>query len=353
VTHAPKILSRNLILVSVSTLLLSLAPLNSGVAAGTATETACSQPTTAPKDLGTLVVAGRVENAAAIVWGSEQGCFKKYGLDIKNSIVASTPLAVAGLVSNSFDLIASTPSILIQAMTNGDFPVRIIAPRFGYTASEISRAKQDPLYPGELLMEVGLIVRNDSKIKTFKDLQNRKVGLSTLQSSSHAGVLLGVKAQRGDPSSVQIVVVPSAQASAALKRKDVDAIAVAEPFASQAITDGGRLIGYPGAYYYKPSPAIVYASSEDIVQKKRQALKAFQKAVLEINRLLNQPQYDSGYRKIYASVAGIDAEAVAKVHLPELMETNVSLAQLHFIPFVLYQLGFTRTKIDISSIVFK
>jgi NitT/TauT family transport system substrate-binding protein len=353
VIFSPQKHVRRLFLVLLPALAISLTSLNSGSAAMSAQEPACTQPATAPKDLGTLVVAGKVDNAPALDWGTQQGCFKKYGLTIKSVIVASSPLAVAGLVSNSYDLIVSPPASLIQLMTNGDFPVRIIAPRFGYTAEEITRARQEPLYSGEMLMEVGLIVRADSKIKTFKDLQNKKVGLPTSQGSIHAGVLLGVKAQRGDPSSVQIVVIPAAQALAAMKRKDIDAIAVSEPFASQAIADGGRLIGYPGAYFYKPSPAIVYASSDVIVQKKRAAMKAFQKATLEINHLLNQPGYDASFRRVYASVNGIDADTAAKVHLPILMESQVSLAQLHFIPYVLNQLGFTRSKVDISTIVFK
>ncbi len=106
---------------------------------------ACTQPTKAPKDLGTLVVAGRAENAPAIQWGSEQGCFKKYGLTVKQELVASAAVSNAGMVSGSYDIIVTNPISVVQLMTNGDFGVKIVAPRYGYTAAQIARAKQEPL----------------------------------------------------------------------------------------------------------------------------------------------------------------------------------------------------------------
>ncbi|MEI9906921.1 MAG: hypothetical protein WDO06_02565 [Actinomycetota bacterium] len=51
-------------------------------------------------------------------------------------------------------------------------------------------------------------------------------------------------------------------------------------------------------------------------------------------------------------MTGVTAEAAAKAVFPTLMERNVSLAEIRYIPLVLYELGFTRTKIDISSIIF-
>jgi NitT/TauT family transport system substrate-binding protein len=317
-----------------------------------AADVSCTQPAKAPKDLGTLVVANKADHASALEWGIQAGCYKKYGLTIKNVLVASNPVAAAGLVSNSYDLIVSAPSSLIQLMGNGDFPVRIIAPRFGYTQADLTRAKQDPLYPGEMILEVGLVVKKDSPIRTWKDLQHRKVGLATIQGPTHAGILLAIKASHGDPSSIQIVILPAAQSSAALQRGDVDAVAVSEPYASQAILDGGRLLGYPGAYFYRPSPANVYATSDAILQKRKAAMRAFQKATLEVNHLLNQPENEASFRKIYAKFTGVDDAAAASAKLPVLRERNVSLAELHFLPSLLYQLGFTRTKVDISSLVF-
>ncbi len=73
--------------------------------------------------------------------------------------------------------------------------------------------------PGELLMEVGLLVKKDSPIKGFKDLEKKKNWDSQhFRESTNAGILLGIKANHGNPSTAQIVVVPSAQASAALQR---------------------------------------------------------------------------------------------------------------------------------------
>ncbi len=139
--HRPLSLTLALFLVTLT--VLSGVPTQSSAA-----DLACAQPAKAPKDLGTLVIANKPDHAPSLQWGIDQGCFKKYGLTVKNEIVASNPVATAGLVSGTYDLIVSSPTQLVQLMTNGDFQVKIIAPRYGYTAAQLARAKQEPLYPG-------------------------------------------------------------------------------------------------------------------------------------------------------------------------------------------------------------
>ncbi|MEI9906923.1 MAG: hypothetical protein WDO06_02575 [Actinomycetota bacterium] len=190
---------------------------------------ACTQPTKAPKDLGTLVVAGRAEKCTGDSMGSEQGCFKKYGLTVKQELVASAAVSNAGMVSGSYDIIVTNPISVVQLMTNGDFGVKIVAPRYGYTAAQIARAKQEPLYPGELLMEVGLLVKKKFADQEFsKILKRKKIGVTTLQGATTRESYLESRQIMEILLWPQVLVLPSAQASAALQRGDVDAIAVAE-----------------------------------------------------------------------------------------------------------------------------
>jgi NitT/TauT family transport system substrate-binding protein len=300
-----------------------------------------------------LIVAGKADQVSDLEWGTQQGCFKKYGLTIKYTLASSNAVAVAGLVSGSFDLIISGPATLIQSIANGSFPMKIVAPRYAYSAEELSRAKQDPLYPGEMLLEAAVIVKKDSPIKSWKDLEKHKVGVPNLQGSTHGGVLMGIRASGGNSSLAEMLVVPAAQGYAALKRGDIDAIALSEPFASQAILDGGRVIGYPGAYFFQSGAAQVYSSSDAIVAKRRDAMLAFQKAILEINRLLNRPENEASRRKIISTVTGVDAATVEKTRLPFLMEKNVTFGEIRYLPKELKDLGFTKSIIALSSILFK
>ena len=313
---------------------------------------ACAQPSKATRDLGTLVLASIPANLPAAQWGIEQGCFKKYGLDIKVNTVASTQIGMAGLVSGSFDLFMNTPSNLILFMANGDFAGKIVAPRHEYSAEELARAKREPLYPGELLLQTVVLVKKDSPIKSWKDLEKSKVAVKSFKGSDHAGILLAMRSIGANAAKTEFLTMADAQMGSALARGDVDAVVPSDPYATQIIGDGARVIGYPSAYYFEAGVAVAYMSSQDIVSKKPAAMRAFQRAVLEINRLLNKAQNDASYRKTIAKVTGITEESAAKLRLPTMSEKNVTFAEIAYIPNKLKSLGFIRSRVNLAPILF-
>lgn len=313
---------------------------------------ACAQPSKATRDLGTLVLASIPANLPAAQWGIEQGCFKKYGLDIKVNTVASTQIGMAGLVSGSFDLFMNTPSNLILFMANGDFAGKIVAPRHEYSAEELARAKREPLYPGELLLQTVVLVKKDSPIKSWKDLEKSKVAVKSFKGSDHAGILLAMRSIGANAAKTEFLTMADAQMGSALARGDVDAVVPSDPYATQIIGDGARVIGYPSAYYFEAGVAVAYMSSQDIVSKKPAAMRAFQRAVLEINRLLNKAQNDASYRKTIAKVTGITEESAAKLRLPTMSEKNATFAEIAYIPNKLKSLGFIRSRVNLAPILF-
>ena len=119
-------------------LLLSLASSAPSFADTTTTTTACVQSPTAPNDLGTLTLASQIAQLPTVEWGIQQGCFKKYGLTIKTVPVATSQIAMAGLVGGTYDLVVNTPTNLLLANGNGNFSGVFVAPRHGYSAEELS-----------------------------------------------------------------------------------------------------------------------------------------------------------------------------------------------------------------------
>ncbi|CAB4739053.1 MAG: transporter substrate-binding domain-containing protein [Actinobacteria bacterium] len=313
----------------------------------------CNQPAKAVKQVGTLVVAGTSAQLTSVEWGNEQGCFKKYGLEVKSISIASTQIGFAGIIGGTYDLVPTTPTNLILAMANGSFDGKIIAPRHEYSAAELERAKKEPFYEGELLLQTVLLVKKDSPIKSWKDLEGRKIGIRTFKSQEQAGVLLAMRTVGANTGKTEFLAMNDAQMSAALARGDVDAVVPSDPYASQIILDGARIIGYPTAYYAEAGVAVAYISSQDAVSKKIQAMKAFQKATLEINHLLNLPQNDASFRKTIAKVTGVSLEAASKTRLPIMMEKNVSFSGIAYIPNKLKSLGFIRSRVNLAPILFK
>jgi phosphoribosyl-dephospho-CoA transferase len=99
--------------------------------------------------------------------------------------------------------------------------------------------------------------------------------------------------------------------------------------------------------------AVAYLSNTDAVKKNTKAMRAFQKATLEINRLLNKSENDAALRKTYMTVTGVTAAAAAKVKLPTMIERNLIAADISYIPSKLFDIGFIREKIKVAPIIFK
>lgn len=335
----------------VSALLLAInstfLPANAaGVAKG------CVQPKVQAIDLGKLIVAGQISQVPSVAWGIQAGCFQKYGITVDYKTVASTQIGMSGLIGGTYDLVLNTPTNLIQIVGNSGLDLKFIAPRHGYSRPELDRAKKEPLYPGELLLQSALIVKKDSPIKSWSDLANKKIAIQSINSADHAGTLLAIKNSGGSSKKTQFVVVPSAQMELTLNKGDVDAVIPNDPFASQILINGGRIIGYPNAYYAEPGAAVVYAALSDNVAKKRLAFKAFQKAVLESNKLMNLPENENSFRDLIATITNVTPQAAAKLRLPVMEEQNLSFSEIAYIPRKLKQVGFTDKRVNLTPLLF-
>jgi NitT/TauT family transport system substrate-binding protein len=338
----------------ISTVLTSIALISGAITAPSEAATiACPAPTTVVKSLGTLRIAGQASQLPGVKWGIDQGCFKKYGLDIQITPVATSQIALAGVVGGSFDVVTTTPINLILANANDNFLGVIVAPRHGYLPEELSRAKVQPFFPNALLLQTALIVGKDSKIPVdgWKQLEGKKVAIQSFLSSDHAGIAVAMAKFGGDFKKTEFLTMTSQQMGDAIAKGDIDAAVINDPYATQAVLAGGKVIGYPNAYFAEPganndaSVAVVYASTKSVTSRKRQAIKAFQRATLEINTLLNNSANDASYRLTIQSVTGATAAAVAKQKLPYLIERNLVPDDISYIPAKLFQIGFIREKI--------
>jgi ABC-type amino acid transport substrate-binding protein len=304
-------------------------------------------------DVGNLVIGASNQNVPTIEWGIRQGCFKKYGLSIKALSVASFPVGIAGLVSKSYDLYATTPVNVIKSVAEGIFPGRFVAAKHGYSESDLLRAKTAPLYPDELLMSTAVVVSKRSGIKTLPDLNGKKVAVLSTQGVDQAGIILALREAGIRKPKIEFLVLSNVQMADALKRGDVDAAVAIDPFATQMIKDGGEVIGYPQAYFQEPGPAIVFMSSAEIVKSKSRAIRAFQKANLEINRLLNKKENEKSLRAVISEVTKVSPDVASKVKLSTMSESDLTISQLSYLPNKLKRVGFMKGRFEIGPIIFR
>lgn len=304
-------------------------------------------------EIGRLTIGASIQNLPSVEWGIRQGCFKKYGLTVKSAPVATFPLGLAGLISKSYDLYGTTPVNFLKAIADGTFKGKIVASKYGYTAPELERVKQEPLYPGELLMGTALIVKKSSNIFSYKDLVGKKIAILSFQGADHAGILLAMRELGIRNPKIEFLAMSNTQMSDVLKNGDVDAVVSADPIASQIIHDFGRLVAYPGIYMQEIGTAFVFITSEETSKEKTLALRAFQKANLEINRLLNKPENEASYRKTLSEVSKVSQEVANKVRITVFSENNVTISQLAYLPSRLKKVGFYKGRFELGPVLFR
>src|SRR5476651_286764 len=109
----------------------------------------------------------------AVYYGVKSGIFKKYGLDVQTSIVASGAAAAAALSGGAADIAYTNILTLIQAHTH-NVPMTFVA-------------------PGNLQLtgksQTDLLVLSDSPIKSGKDLAGKTIGSASLRDINAAASL--------------------------------------------------------------------------------------------------------------------------------------------------------------------
>ena len=202
-------------------------------------------------------------------------------------------------------------------------------------------------------MSTAVIVLKNSGIKTLPDLNNKKVAVLSTQGVDQAGIILAMREAGIRKPKTEFLVLSNVQMADALKRGDVDAVVAIDPFASQMIKDGAEIIGYPQAFFQEPGPAIVFMSSGEIVKNKAKAIRAFQKANLEINRLLNKRENEKSLRAVIAEVTKVSQDVANKVKLSTMSDTALTVSQLSYLPNKLKRVGFMKGRFEIGPIIFR
>lgn len=161
-------------------------------------------------------------------FADQLGYFKQAGITVSINTTARGAETLAGISRGDLDIASATPQGVANAIIH-NIPLRIIG---------IGAIYVDP-------PAVGLYVAKDSKISRPADLANTTVAVNSLNDSQSLGVWQWMSDNKVDPSTVKIVEIPFSAIGAALKRGEVAAGCLVEPFATAA-KDDARVV--PGVY---------------------------------------------------------------------------------------------------------
>ncbi|PRB69424.1 ABC transporter substrate-binding protein [Arthrobacter sp. MYb213] len=253
-----------------------------------------------------------IVDTAPIWLGDKQGFFADEGLDLEIETATGGSAIVPGIQSGSYDFAFSN---FISVMVANDKGLDM-----KFVANGISTT-------GDTKSDVGsVIVKADSKISSPKDLAGKKVSVNNLSNIGDTTIKSIVKADGGDPSSVEFVEVPFPDAPAALENGIVDAAWILEPFQSVALESGAKMLSANFAKFDPELDVAGYFTSTEYAEKNPEVTEKFTRAM---NKSLDYAQENpDAVRDIVGTYTKIDDAGRAEMVLPRFRsEFNREAAQ--------------------------
>ncbi|WP_089098621.1 ABC transporter substrate-binding protein [Streptomyces hyaluromycini] len=159
----------------------------------------------------------------------QQGYFKDAGLDVTIKAGAQDTSQNAPSVLNGEAQFAMTDSSGFLKGAAQGLPIRIV------TGLQSATTKTDPTD--------GLLVKKDSGITSFKDLEGKTVGVSALGGTIQFICEYLTQQAGGDPSKIKFVALPTTSLTDAAKSGKTDAVFSFGPFYFAAKDSGLRSVG--------------------------------------------------------------------------------------------------------------
>jgi len=247
---------------------------------------------------GTLTVVRTVgppnDGYKAVFYGIKSGIFKKYGLDVQTSIVASGAAAAAALSGGAADIAYTNILTLIQAHTH-NVPMIFVA-------------SGNLQLPGKA--QTDMLVSSDSPIKSGRDLIGKTLGSASLRDINAAASLAWIDKTGGDSKTVKVVEVPASAGAAFLEEHRADAVTLNEPAVSQAVASGkARILAAP---YDAVGAGMTagFAAMTPYVDANRDVMVRFAKAMHEASVYTNTHLRETV--DLVAAYSGVPADVVGK-----------------------------------------
>lgn len=202
---------------------------------------------------------------APLYLGMDQGFFEQEGLAVEPVVAQGGAAIVPAVVSGEQEFGFSNIPTLMQAQIEG-LPLTIVA-KGSQTNSEAERDF------------AAVIVGEDSPIQGPADLADATIAVNTLNNIGDLAITAALEGQGVDTSRVEFTEVPFPDMNAALTEGRVDAIWQEEPFLTQALADGARIVLEHYREVDPDLPVAGYFTTREVVEAQPELVAAFQRAM--------------------------------------------------------------------------
>jgi len=251
----------------------------------------------------TKVVVGVIPiiDVAPLYLGISKGIFTKHGLEVTAKPAQGGAAIVPAVLSGEDQFGFSNVVSLLTARDKG---VPLISVAGGSSST------------GDATSDVNaVLVAKGSTLQSAKDLEGRKVAINSLNNIGDTTIKTAVKKAGGDPSKVRFVEIPFPDMPAQLASGTVDAVWESEPFRSQILAAGGRVLFDNLTETYPTLQIAQWFTSAKLKQEKPQLVADFTTAVNEA--MTYATDHPDEARAVLATYTKIPPDVAAKVVLPK------------------------------------
>lgn len=254
-----------------------------------------------------------VLDAEPFLYAQSKGFYKEAGLDVTFSTNDSGPAVVTGVLNGTYDAAAAAWFPVAIAISKG------AQLKYVMTASYVAKGRANG--------HSGVVVKADSAVKGYRDLEGKTVATNALTSLTTLTTKMAMKAAGADPAKVKFTALPFKTSLQAVAQGQVDAAVVVSPFQTEGELAGLKVLGDPILEAMPEDGAgLVLFTSEASAAKKAAALGAFAKATFRAaDELRVSPELQ---RKVAQEVVGLPADVARKVPLPGIANKPINVDAL-------------------------
>jgi len=321
-----------------------------GVVAASVLAAAGAAPASAATDITVGTVA--INAMGQIPWAQSAGIFAKNGLNVTQiKIYPAPPPSLAALAAGAVNFVYAPSIAIINAYANGGMALKVVAAADGYPAGSLTAAKKSAEAAAKL-DDTGVCVSPTGGVNSWKDLSGKTVSVPARGAQGEVTIAQAVKANGGNPASINFVVLPFGTALDAVKSGKTQAAFTVEPFTSSCTAEGLKNLGSPGVQFFTNEVAIgMWVTTAAYAAANPTVIKSFQKSIAEVGRFGNTK---AGWDKILQSAnptyTNVDL-ATARKSNPSYFPPYIVANDLKNPASKMLALGFLKQPADIAGLL--
>jgi NitT/TauT family transport system substrate-binding protein len=290
------------------------------------------------EDSTTSIKVGDVDGspAAFLKFAVQKGFFTERNLDVDVVVQQGGAAVVPGLVAGNLQFGGSNVVSIFLARSRG-LPVKIVAPG--------TSVGTDPATDF-----AGVIVPQDSPIRTVRDLAGKQIGVNTLRNVNDVVIKACLENEGADIGGLKFTEMPFPTMLPAVTGHRVDAALVIEPFLTAAQNQGARVLLRP---YVSAKPNLgigTYSATESYIRDNPETVKAFREGLAEAAGYVTA--HPDEFRAALPTLTDLAADLAGKVNLP-VWRPQVDTASLEFFADRMVRYGLVTSRPDVSAAVSK